>query len=452
MTTAPLPPLHPSSFLLGSARELMTNQISFFAGMYDGEHEANRFRFGPPGLRQEFYAVHGPDAAEQMLSAKTCAGFRKDNLFYGEIRAALGDGILTAQDEDWLRQKRFVQPVFTRARVDGYLTAMLEEIEKVATTWRAQPGAEVDLHDAMTDFTLSVVAGTLFGDDLGEMKHVISDAFPVASQAILSRVSASGKIPRSWPLPMNRRLDAARDALHGVCDEIIARRRAGIDVGDDLASLLIDARDGADRLTDEEIRDQMLIFLLAGHETTSISLTFALHLLGEHPEVQQSVRDEVDAVLGDRSPTPAEVHSALPLTTGVLKETMRLFPAAPFTGRRTVEDVEVAGYRIPAGSDVVLTTWNIHRRPELWPDPERFDPTRFTDGSDHSRHRYAWMPFGAGPRACIGQHFSMLESVAALALWVREFDLTSVTPDPGVASAITLHPTEPVRARITPRR
>lgn len=446
--------LHPGSFLLGSTRELLANQVDFLASTYDGEHDVVRFRIGPPGpLRRELHAAHSPEAAEQMLSAKTFAGWRKDNVFYDEIRLALGNGILTAQDEDWLRQKRFVQPVFTRARVDGYLEAMVDEIAKTIGGWKQRDVGEVDLHVEMTELTLAIVARTLFGDDLHELAEQVSDWSPVANAAILGRVALPARVPLSWPLPVNRTIRAAQEQLYAVCDEIIRRRRAGIDVGDDLASLLIHVRDGADALSDEEIRDQMLVFLLAGHETTSTSLTFALHLLAKHPEVQQAVLDEVTAVLGDAAPTPAQAHSGLPYTTAVLKEAMRLYPAAPFTGRRTVEDTDLCGVRVPAGSDVVVSTWSIHRRPDLWPDPERFDPTRFLGEAEKGRHRYAWMPFGAGPRACIGQHFSMLESVAALAMLVRAFELEDRTGgEVRVASAITLFPLDPVRTAIRPRQ
>ena len=176
--------LHPGSFLLGSTRELLANQVEFLASTYDGEHDVVRFRIGPPGpLRRELHAAHSPEAAEQMLSAKTFAGWRKDNVFYDEIRLALGNGILTAQDDDWLRQKRFVQPVFTRARVDGYLEAMVEEIAAIIGTWEQREDAEVDLHEEMTALTLAIVARTLFGDDLHELATEVSDWSPVANAA-----------------------------------------------------------------------------------------------------------------------------------------------------------------------------------------------------------------------------------------------------------------------------
>jgi cytochrome P450 len=191
--------------------------------------------------------------------------------------------------------------------------------------------------------------------------------------------------------------------------------------------------------------------MLAGHETTAIALTFALHLLGRHQDLQDGVRAEVREVLGDQHPAASTV-AALPLTTAVLKEAMRLYPSAPIMGRLTVQEDELMGHRVPAGSNVVVVPWTIHRHPDFWVDPLVFDPSRFTGTGTRPEpaHRYAWMPFGGGPRACIGQHFSMVEAVLALALILREHRVTSVADSDTlpVGSLITLFPTEPVLARV----
>jgi cytochrome P450 len=195
------------------------------------------------------------------------------------------------------------------------------------------------------------------------------------------------------------------------------------------------------------VRDQVLIFLLAGHETTSTALTYALHLLGRHPDAQRQVRAEVAAVTGDGSVTAQHV-AALAYTTMVLKETMRLYPSAPLLGRRAVEEDEICGYRIPAGADVVVAPWVVHRHPDFWDQPHRFDPQRFTPEREKARHRYAWFPFGGGPRGCIGQHFSMLESVIALAMLVREFDFVAPPGEPRNTNHITLRPVDGVFSQV----
>ena len=442
---APAHPVRP----MQAVRQFLRNQIEFISATAATGSVA-KVTLGPPLLRRDVYLLHTVEGAQTLLSAKTWHNFRKDPVFYQEIRLGLGDGILTAQDDDWLRQKRFVQPVFTRARVDGYLAFMVAEIAAVAESWRAAD-EPVDLGASMQHLTLRIVGDALFGDGLEDIESDVASQFPLLQQAMLSRVPLGGKVPTSWPLPVNRRFRSARSALHGAVDQLISQRQSAGTAGEDLISLLLAARDGADRLSPDEVRDQVLIFLLAGHETTSSTLTFALHLLGRHPEVQQAVRDEVAAVLGDADPTAAQVHAQLPYTTAVLKETMRLYPSAPFVGRTSVEAYDVDGFSVPAGSDSVLSIWSIHHDPELWPDPERFDPTRFLGEPAHDR--YAWMPFGAGPRACIGQHFSMLEAVAALALLVRDFTLESEYPSDAVPvnSAVTIYPEVPVRSVVTPR-
>ena len=446
-------PTHPGSFLLGSAKELITNQVTFMESLHASGDDLVRVVIGPPGGRREMFISHTPAGAELLLSAKTYAGFRKDNALYDEVRMVLGDGILTAQDEEWLRQKRFIQPLFTKSRVDGDLDTMLAAIDLTAQEWGA--GAELDLGEAMMRMTLRIVGRVLFGDDTARLEDAVHEHFPVAAEGMLNRAIYPKRMPLTWPLPpVNRRTYRAQQALFEVCDDIIARRRVGESSGNDLVGALIDARDGTDQLSDDEVRDQILIFLLAGHETTSTSLTFAFHLLGRHPDVQEKVREEVRQVLGEGAPTATQVHTQLPYTSAVLKEAMRLYPAVPINGRLVVEDAEVDGHQIPAGSDFLVSTWTIHRRPDLYPDPLTFDPTRFLPENDRGRGRYDWLPFGAGPRACIGQHFSMLESVAALATLVRDFEFTAPAGSSDhlpVSSALTLFPLEPVRTTVARR-
>ena len=431
-------------------RQLGASQVGFFASTYQPGRDVVRIRVGPPGLGVEGYLTHSPEAAELLLSAKSYVQFPKENRVYKQIRLLIGDGLLTSWGEDWRRQKALIQPIFTRARVEGYVDPILAELDEFKAHLRAEE-ASVDLGESMMRFTLKVVCRVLFGAGLTEeQENRVMNRFAALNGAVIKR--ANTPLPFGLPLPMGNRVRTNQAELFALCDDVIAQRRASASDGDDLASLLVAARDGDDQLSDDEVREQILIFMLAGHETTSMSLTFALHLLGRHPDIQQRVRDEVEHVLGDHPPTASQLISDLPYTTAVLKEAMRLYPAAPITGRRSLEDTTIGGYDIPAGSDVILSVWSIHHRADIWPDPERFDPERFLGDPDIGR--YDWMPFGAGPRACIGQHFSMLESVATLAELVRDFDF--VAP-PGssdqvpVGSGITLYPLEPVLSRVTPR-
>ncbi|MFF3014087.1 cytochrome P450 [Streptomyces sp. NPDC057939] len=435
--------------LLGSLLDLTSDSLGTYQRARERHGDVVRITAGPPGLRAELYCVFSAEGAQQVLATES-ANFRKDNVFYQEIRDSFGNGLLTSQDADYLRQRRLVQPLFTRRRVDGYAGAVAAETEAAVAAWAGAPDGIVDVHDEMTHLALRAVTRILFGTDADATVDVVDRCFPVITQYVLRRGYSPVKAPRSWPTPGNRRAAAALEELYAVCDRIVSERRgvAPGGGGEDLLTLLAEARSADDGAFDAaELRDQVLIFLLAGHETTATSLAFALHLLGRHPEEQARAREEVVRVLGDRTPEAADLDR-LPYLTQVLKEAMRLYPAAPAIGRKSVAATEIAGYAVPAGADVILAPWVTHRHPRYWPDPERFDPGRFTPEAEAGRPRYAWFPFGGGPRACIGQHFSMLESVIALAMMLRAYEFEAVDAEVPVSAGITLETRGPARCRI----
>jgi len=441
------PPVALGSFLLGSALELRGDMLGALERAFHTHGDLLRFSVGPPGLRRELWAVFHPDGAQRVL-AGNAGNYRKDNVFYGEVRRAVGDGLLTSQDDDWQRQKRFLQPLFTHRRVVGYADTIAGQVEELIRRWRSRPPAVVDLHEQMTRLTLTVVCRVLFGHDADQALPVVQRWFGPLGESVLRRGIAPVRTPLRWPTGINRQLVLARQELHGVCEEILTNRRAAGSGATDMLGLLIDARDNGTALTDSEVRDQVLVFLLAGHETTSTALTYTLDLLGRHPEIQKQVRAEVDGVDGVPS---AQTAAGLGYTTMVLKEAMRLYPSAPVTGRRSVADDEINGYLVPGGTEVVVAPWVTHRHPDFWYDPQRFDPERFTPERERERHRYAWFPFGGGPRACIGQHLSMLESTMTLAGLVQNFEFGAVGDPPRYTNHITLRPTEGVPAVVTPR-
>ncbi len=341
--------------------------------------------------------------------------------------------------------------MFGPRRVEGYAAAMGEQVDALVRRWRTRLPATLDLHDEMTRLTLSTICRILFGEDLDQVLPVVRRTFDPLGDAVRRRAMAGLRLPRDWPTPVNRQLRRCERELHGVCDEIVAHRRARGQHREDMLGLLLAARDEGSSLTDAEVRDQVLIFLLAGHETTSTALTYALRLLGRNRDVQDRVRAEVQAVAGDGTVGPQHA-AALAYTTMVMKETMRLYPSAPLLGRQAVEEDEIGGFRIPAGADVVVAPWITHRHPAFWDQPLRFDPERFTPEREKARHRYAWFPFGGGPRACIGQHFSMLESVIALAMLVRAFEFVAPPGEPRRTNHITLRPVGAVFSHVAAAR
>jgi len=438
--------------LIGSARELRRDLLGLHLRAMREHGDVVRFWAGPPGARLVFYTVYHPDAVQRVLAGES-GRYRKDNPFYAEVRWAFGDGILSSQDERWRRQRRLTQPLFTKARVAAAVPSIVAETDRLAQRWRPAAGGDgiVDLHAEMTRLTMLVVGRAVFGADFEEVLPAVSETFPPLAEYTLKRGFAPLRTPRSWPTPANRRAASAQRALYRVVDGMVARRRAAPTGTDDLLTLLLDARDPqtGQALDDAEIRDQALIFLLAGHETTATTLTMALHLLGRHPEVQARVRAEVDTVLCGRTPVAGDL-ARLDYTTMVVQETTRLYPAAFIIGRRTPSGDRIGEFSIPPRADVYVCPWATHRHPGFWAYPDRFDPERFTSERAATRHRYAWIPFGGGPRACIGQHFSIVESLAAIALLIRAYHVNTPSGDIPLATKITLRPAGPVPCSITP--
>lgn len=433
--------------VLGPAMELRRDPLAALERARRDHGDVVHVVAGPPGLRMSFYAAFHPDAARQVLAANS--GYRKDNLPWQEMREILGDGLVTSQDEKWLRHRRMVQPLFTPRAVNNYADIVNDEVAYTVRSWSG--GAVVDLHGDLTALVLQVIGRVLFGDDLTDAVEPVARCLPIASQYILTRGFAPIRTPRTWPTPANRRAARAQRDLFDMCDRIIARRRAGGRTGRDLLGLLLEARDGGVPLTDEEVRDQVLIFVLSGHETTGATLTFTLDLLARHPEHLRRVQEEVAAVLGDR-PAEATDLPDLPYTTMVLKESMRLYPSIPFLSRRTAAGDVIQGHEIPPNSDVWTSPWVTHRHPEFWDRPETFDPERFTPEAEAARHKHAWFPFGGGPRSCIGRHLSMLEATLMLVALVRRYDFAPAQERLALSAGISLRPAGEVRTTVTPRR
>ena len=435
--------------LLGSSLDLLRDPLGTYERARRTHGDVVRFVVGPTGRRVVLHMVFEPDLVRQALADH---GQTKDMTFYTAVAETLGDALLTSDGARWRRQRRIIQPLFTRQRMAGYVAAMAEEATALVAAWEpaAAAGRPADLHREMTGYTLRVIGRLLFGTDVDAAIGPVGAAFGVLNRYIHGRVVSPVCWPPHWPTPANRRAAQARATLDAVVDQIIGRRRtAGAPEADDLVGRLLAARDPdtGDRLDDTEVREQVLLFLLAGHETTATALTFTLHLLGRHPDVQRRVRDEARAVLGDRAPTAADAAS-LACTTRVVKEAMRLYPPVYGIGRRTGAAASFGGYPLPAGSVVVVSPWVTHRHPRHWPRPDRFEPDRFVPDREAERHRYAYLPFGGGPRACIGGHFAMLEAVVATATVVGRYRLATPPGPVPLATGITLRPAAPVSCKL----
>ena len=371
------------------------------------------------------------------------------------LKPALGTGLLTAEGTDWRWQRRTLSPGFAHARLQKLVPAMIAAAEAARDGLLAgAQGGIVDIGRETTRVTLRIVGDTMLacanGLDAGRVERGISAFLKPAPWAIALTILGA---PAWTPYPGRRRSAAAAREIRDEVTRAVAARRTegGVEGEDDLMALLLAARDpdGGRALTDAEITDNVVTFVTAGHETTSVALTWALHLLSLHPEAVAAIRAEITAVAG-MEPLAAEHVPQLAFTRQVVNETLRLYPPAPITSRTTLSAMTLGGVTIPTGSVIILPIYAVHHHRGLWDRPEAFDPTRFEADQAKARHRYAFMPFGIGPRICIGSAFAILEAVAILAVLVRALDFAPAGPAPTPMARLTLRPKRPVMLRVTP--
>lgn len=342
----------------------------------------------------------------------------------------LGTGLLTNNGSDHRKQRKLVQPAFHHKRIQAYGDIMVDYTQDMLATWR--DGEVRNISDDIMRLTLYIVAKSLFNEDATQMAK-LADAIGQAvhgMQEIVDKDFESPWIPPLWlPTPGNRHRQAVRTALHTTIDTLIAKRMAGATNGQvqdrgDLLSMLLSAKDEEGRgLSQEQVRDEVITILVAGHETTSNSLTWTWYLLGQHPEIAAKLYAEVDEVLAGRRPGLADLPK-LPYTAKIIKESMRLYPPAwLLNARYTLADTKLGGYEIARGTEIFVSPYVMHHLPSYFEDANEFRPERFTADFEESLPRFAYMPFGGGPRVCIGNSFAMMEAMLILAMVSSHFAL-----------------------------
>jgi cytochrome P450 len=444
------------SRLLGSVRELRRDYLGTISRAADEIGGLARISAGPPGWRVTFYSVSSPELAAEILGRPD--RFGKNGPGYRELRRELGENLLTSEDESWHRQRRFLAPIFTRRRIAGdYIHIMIEEAERLIGRWQAAAaeGRSVDLYPEMVEITSRVIGRILFGADVARAIPQLT-RFRIVNEELLRRFVSAHPTPRWLPTPHNRRLTYELAQVRHIVDEIITERQSERVKRPtaDMLDLLVAARDAenaSDRLTDTEVANQVLLFLIAGRETTAVTLACTLLQLALAPQWQTTLREEILEQLHGSMPSAEEVHQ-LEWTDRFLRESMRLYPAAHGMNRSTREDEILGGYHIPAGSWVEVSVWGIHHSPAVWHEPEIFDPRRFDvpAGQFPGGHRYAWMPFGAGPRACIGMQIAMLEIPIVIAAILQAFVLETPLSSVPLHAAITVLPSAALPLQLRP--
>jgi cytochrome P450 len=411
------------------------------------EHgDVTRFRLGPV----ELHLINRPEWIRDVLVTHAAAFHKGRGL--ERAKRLLGEGLLTSEDPVHLRQRRMMQPAFHAQRIAGYADAMVSLADRAVSHWTA--GETRDLSVEMARLTLAIVGRTLFDADVESEADEIGAALTTAL-ALFGRTFTLPyfELLDRLPLPMNRRFDRAKARIDATIARLIAERRRAPG-GTDLLSLLVSASDteGDGRaMTDAQVRDEAITIFLAGHETTANALAWTWYLLAQNPEAEARLHAEVDAVLGGRAPTVADLPR-LPWTEMVLAESMRLYPPAWIIGRRAIEPYAVGDFDVPRGSIVVVSQWVTHRDPRWFPDPERFDAERFLPAAKEARPRFAYFPFGGGPRVCIGEGFAWMEGVLVLAAIARRWRLRLAPGQEIVpAPSITLRPRDGIRMRLEKR-
>ncbi len=440
----PLAPKNPLPY-----RQQLSAVRSFIDGhqeLLDAGGSVTRIVLGPKWLFPPAVLIASPQGARDVLGRTDEISDRGGTTTAVQLRRLMGGNLLVLPHREWLPRRRTLQPMFTKQRISRYAGHMAAAAQTVVDGWRDD--ATVDLDAECRTLTLRALGRSVLGMDLDAQADAIGQALRPALSWIADRGLRPVNLPQWAPTAGQRRARAGNRTLHRMAADILAAVREDPDRDAPLVRALVAATDPVtdQPLSDDEICHELVLFILAGHDTTSTTLAYSLWALGRHPDIQERVFDEVCA-LGDRPLTPDDVPR-LGHTVRVLHEALRLCPPAAGTPRMLNQDLAVDGYRLEAGTIAVVSFYAMHRDPQLWDHPLTFDPDRFLPERSQGRSRWQYLPFGGGPRSCIGDHFAMLEATLALATIIRATEITSLRGDFPLATPFTVVASEPIPARV----
>ena len=443
----PRPPINPLPY-----RQRLAAVREFSHGterLRDAGGPVTAFTLGPRWLMPPMVLATSPGAIRDILSIKDDS-VDKTTPVFDQMRNIIGANLADLPFEPWKSRRRTLQPVFTKQRVNEFGGHMAQAAQAVRDGWRED--AEIDLDAECRRLTLRALGGAVLGLDLERRADEVAEPLRVALTYAMARATRPLRAPRWLPTPARRRARAASAKLQTLTRQIVHDCRADPTRVAPLVRALLAAEDPetGKRLSDEEICDELIIFIFAGHDTTATTLTYALWSLGRHADWQDRVAAEV-AALPDRPLTPHDLPQ-LGYTVQVIRESLRLCPPAPTGTRMATRDVEVGGYLVPKGTMLIVGRMAVQNDPTLWEDPLRFDPERFSSENFKALDRWQYLPFGGGPRSCIGDHFAMLQVTLALATVIRGVEIHSLDDEFPLALHFTMIAGGPIRARVRPRR
>ena len=402
-------------------------------------------------LFRHVVVANSPPAARHVL-LENHANYEKTPIARNFLEPGLGRGLITAEGAEWKRQRRIMAPAFNAKTLELFGDLIVAESNKLADRWRA--GAVFDLVSEIVRLTLAIISKAMFSLDGSEELTAIATGIAKYQRVVHPGIADLLGLPQWVPRPATWRGRLAVRGFEPVISRLIAARKHDPGQRADLLTLLMKARDAetGQGMSDTEIRAQIATIFTAGHETTAMAVVWALYLLGMHPSADEAMLSELNAVMEGEVVVRSADWARLTYTHQVFEETMRLYPPVHTIARRAIADDVVVGHKVLAGSDVIVSPWLLHRHRKLWHDPERFRPERFAAGEKEQRDRFAYLPFGAGPRICIGQNFAMMEGILILAVLARRWRLEIVNPDEiEPVGLITLRPRIGLKVRVQPR-
>jgi cytochrome P450 len=435
-----LPPGPRGNVLIGSAVDLGRNSMRFLTRCAHEYGDIVYLRF----FNTPICLLTHPSDIEYVL-VKNPSNFVKSR-DYRALKSVLGNGLLTNEGASWQKQRKLVQPTFRHENTARYADVMVLATTKMLDTWK--DGETRDIHQQMMALTLEIVAESLFGSDVSGHASGVEQALAVLMNQFDGMAGLAFLLPEKLPIPSTRKFKRSVAQLDKIIYPIIHERRLARRPSNDLLEMLLRSQDDeGDRMSDEQLRDEVMTLFLAGHETTANALSWTWYLLAQHPEIEARLYAEISDVLSGKVPTARDV-SRLPYTEMVVKESMRLYPPAWAVGRQAVGPFELGGYKFPKGTNIMIMQWSTQRDARFFPDPERFDPERWSPETlrRNPLPRFAYFPFGGGPRVCVGAGFAMMEAILLLATMAQRFCLTLV-PNRKVKllPSVTLRPKNGIR-------
>lgn len=424
----------------------MQGQVEFFRTMHARHGDYVRFWLGT----FTNYLISDPDAMHEVLVTKADK-FHKDDITQ-DLVDMLGQGLLTSEDDLWRRQRKLAAPALKRSQIANYAQTMVSFTQRHVDTY--EDGAVIDVHENMMHLTMEIVVKTLFNLDAGPELERVGEAIDTAMTYFHLMTHTPWRfVPEVIPMPARKAFEESMVEFDRIVYTLIDERRSSGEEGDDLLyRLLIANDDEGEQMSDVQLRDEVITMFLAGHETTALTLTYTWYLLSLHPQVADALYAEIDDVLKDGDPTVDDV-GRLPYTTAVIKESMRMYPPAWIIGRKALEDVEIGGYTVEKGGQVLMAQCVTHMLEEYFEEPYVFTPERWLDPDfEKSLPRHIYFPFGGGVRICIGTHFAMMEAVLCLATMARKVRLKNRMTEPlRTQPAVTLRPVSPIRMKVERR-